>query len=65
MAGFAINVERIIEKPEVRVGLLEDGKPTKRGYLETSFLEHFATRETVECRGRTNEVNATIIVYFT
>ena len=56
MAGFSINVQKILDKPEVRVGLLEDGKPTKRGYLETSFLENFATRKTVECRGLSNEV---------
>ena len=56
MAGFAINVDKVMEKPSVRVGLQENGKPTKRGYLETSFLENFATRETAECRGITNEV---------
>ena len=56
MAGFAINVQKILDKPDVRVGLEENGKPTKRGYLETSFLEKFATRKTVECRGITNEV---------
>ena len=56
MAGFAINVQKILDKPDVRVGLEENGKPTRRGYLETSFLEKFATRKTVECRGITNEV---------
>ena len=56
MAGFAINVRKILDKPKVRVGFVENGKPTNRGYLETSFLENFATRKTVECRGPTNEV---------
>ena len=56
MAGFAINVQKITDQPKVRVGFEENGKPTQRGYLETSFLEKFATRETVECHGSTNEV---------
>lgn len=56
MAGFAVNVQKILDHPSVQVGFEENGKPTKRGYLETSFLEKFATRKTVECRGITNEV---------
>ena len=56
MAGFAINVKKILEHQEVKVGIERDGKPTRRGYLETSFLEHFASRETVHCLGTNREV---------
>ena len=56
MAGFAINVKKILEHREVKVGIERDGKPTRRGYLETSYLEHFASRETVHCLGTNREV---------
>ena len=56
MAGFAIQVQHIMSKPDVWVGFDETGQPTKRGYLETMFLENFASRETVECKGNNEEV---------
>ena len=56
MAGFTINVKKILEHQEVKVGIERDGKPTRRGYLETSYLEHFASRETVHCLGTNREV---------
>lgn len=56
MAGFAINLRGLLEKPEVQVGLEEDGSPNPLGYLETRLLQKFVTRETVECRGSMTEV---------
>ena len=56
MAGFAINVTGLLEKPEIHVGLEPDGKPNPLGYLETRLLQKFVTRETVECRGSRTEV---------
>lgn len=56
MAGFAINLRGLLEKPEVQVGLEENGSPNPLGYLETRLLQKFVTRETVECRGSMTEV---------
>jgi len=56
MAGFAINLRGLLEKPEVQVGLEEDGSPNPLGYLETRLLQKFVTRETVECRGSMTEI---------
>ena len=56
MAGFAINVKKILEHQEVKVGIERNCKLTRRGYLETSYLEHFASRETVHCLGTNREV---------
>ena len=63
MAGFAIQVQYILSKPDVWVGFDETGHPTKPGYLETMFLENFASRETVECRGNNDEVYIAIRDY--
>ncbi|XP_064382105.1 galactosylgalactosylxylosylprotein 3-beta-glucuronosyltransferase I-like isoform X2 [Halichondria panicea] len=56
MAGFAIQVTVLLSKPDVWVGFDELGEPTQRGYLETSFLEKFTSRDAVECRGNDREV---------
>ena len=60
MAGFAINIATFLSKPAVKMGFKEDKgrkRPVKDGYLETDFLENFATkRESVECRGSEREV---------
>lgn len=56
MAGFAVRVEILLTKPDVWVGFERSGEPTQVGYLETSFLENFATRNTAECRGNNREV---------
>ncbi len=56
MAGFSVHVKTLLTKPNVWVGFDPLGEPTQRGYLETSFLENFATRNTVECRGNNREV---------
>ena len=63
MAGFAINITLFLGQPDVKMGFnTENGKrhPVKDGHLETDFLENFASRETVECRGSSSEVCATI-----
>ena len=50
MAGFAINVDRILESKAV-MGKTGSGERCRR--LETCFLEQFTTRETAECiRGK-------------
>lgn len=56
MAGFAINLHLLLTRPEVWIGRNSDGRDSKVGQLETDFLEHFTTRETVECRGLNSEV---------
>ncbi len=56
MAGFAIQVTVLLSKPDVWVGFDELGEPTQRGYLGTSFLEKFTSRDAVECRGNDREV---------
>ena len=50
MAGFAINVDLIINNKEVVFGRDKNGDIIRR--LETNFLEQFTTRETAECLGR-------------
>lgn len=56
MAGFAIRVELILSNPNVWMGFAESGRPSSMGYLESNFVENFATRESVECRGNNREV---------
>lgn len=56
MAGFAMNVTLILQRPELWIGKDVHGKDSGRGHLETDFIEHIATRETVECRGSNSEV---------
>ena len=48
MAGFAINVDLILNKAAV-IGKSRNGEKCRR--LETCFLEQFTTRETAECIG--------------
>ena len=60
MAGFAVNVHSILDNPDAWYGRTRPRSPseekTSESTLETAFLEHFATRETVECRGTYKEV---------
>lgn len=59
MAGFAINLNSFLSKPDIKMGFKEEKghkRPVKDGHLETDFLENFATRESVECRGSDKEV---------
>ena len=59
MAGFAVNILSFLAKPKVKMGFNDVGGrrvPVKDGHLETDFLEKFASRETVECRGSDKEV---------
>ena len=62
MAGFAISLRLIIENPKVEIGLDSMGKTSRQGYLETDFLENFATRQTTECRGSKTEVQHVVNV---
>lgn len=68
MAGFAIHVKKILSKPDVKMGFMTikgHRRPVKDGHLETSYLEHFASQSTVECRGAENEVSFTKIFQHT
>ncbi len=56
MAGFAINLRLILEKPHALIGLNWRGEKAELGYLETAFLETFANRESAECIGSPTEV---------
>ena len=61
MAGFAIELRLILTRPEVWIGRNARGRDSKVGQLETDFLEHFTTRQKVECRGLNSEVH---VIYF-
>lgn len=59
MAGFAISITAFLAKPDVKMGFnTEKGRkhPVKDGHLETDYLENFASRSSVECRGSDKEV---------
>lgn len=58
MAAFAVHVHMLTSKPKVRMGFKPDGvKRSTSGYLEPDFLKSLgASRETVECRGASDEV---------
>ena len=61
MAGFAINVQMLLQVPDALFGY----KPHSRvkangGWQETRFLENFATNRDdsrIECRGSDKEVS--------
>ena len=62
MAGYAINVHSILYEPMAWFGRQKRRAITKElqsseSTLETTFLEYFATRETVECKGTYFEVS--------
>lgn len=60
MAGFVINITKFLSKPGVKMGFTTvEGRtrPVKDGHLETDYLEEFASRKTVECRGSETEVS--------
>lgn len=56
MAGFAVNLNLVLEKPRVVFGRNVHGGVSRYGYLESDFLEHFTTRAKVECMGSETEV---------
>ena len=56
MAGFAINLRLLLENPNVIFGRDIWGNLSKTGHLESDFLEHFTTRDSVECLGSETEV---------
>ncbi len=56
MAGFAVNLKLFLLKPWVKFGITTSGKKSKTGQLETNLLEHFITRDEIECRGSNSEV---------
>lgn len=58
MAGFAISLRLLLEKPDVVFGQNLHGHMSKMGHLESDFLEHFATRNSVECLGSETEVGS-------
>ncbi len=59
MAGFMIHITKFLSKPEVKMGFTTvkgRKRPVKDGHLETDYLENFASRSSVECRGAEKEV---------
>ena len=56
MAGFAVHLCQLFKHPKARVGVNIHGQTSKNGFLETDFLQHFANKSTVECRGSETEV---------
>lgn len=68
MAGFAVNILHFLSKPGIKMGFYEEKgrrRPVKEGHLETGYLENFASRETVECRGSDKEVRIRMYVRVT
>ena len=61
MAGFAVHLCQLFKNPKARVGVDIHGHTSRNGFLETDFLQHFATKSTVECRGSETEVRVYII----
>jgi len=58
MAGFAVHVKEFLGKKYIKMGFVKAKgrqRPVKPGYLETSYLEHFASKSSVECRSPENE----------
>lgn len=51
MAGFAINVQLLLENRKAIIGKKKDGNAVVPGYLEPEFVGQFTTRDKVECRG--------------
>ena len=56
MAGFAISLRLLLEKPDIVFGQNLHGRMSIVGHLESDFLEHFATRNSLECLGSETEV---------
>ncbi|CAI8034523.1 Galactosylgalactosylxylosylprotein 3-beta-glucuronosyltransferase 2 [Geodia barretti] len=56
MAGFAVHLCQLFKNPKARVGVDIHGHTSRNGFLETDFLQHFATKSTVECCGSETEV---------
>ncbi len=61
MAGFALNLAQVM-KSDVQFGVNVNGKDSASGQLETDFLEHFTTKDTVECRGSNEEVRVLLLI---
>ena len=56
MAGFAVNLKLVLQKPRVVFGRNVRGGVSRFGYLESDFLEQLTTRASVECMGSETEV---------
>ena len=58
MAAFAVNIRVLMEHPTARMGFKPDNKKRSLpGYIEPDFLKMLgAQRDTVECRGASDEV---------
>ena len=58
MAGFAINVRDILQKPTVWMGYKQSKTSILKGEVESCFLEYFVEDQSqLECRGSETEVN--------
>ena len=64
MAAFAINICELIKHPKAMVGVNVHGRSSKLGYLESDFVQHFATKSSVECRGSDKEVCVCVCVLY-
>lgn len=56
MAGFAVHLCLLMAHPGVVTGKDSNGKPSKSGYLESNLLEQVIDRNSLECRGPSDEV---------
>ena len=57
MAGFAVHLCLLMAHPGVVTGKDSNGKPSKSGYLESNLLEQVIDRNSLECRGPSDEVS--------
>ena len=66
MAGFAVHVREFLSKKYVKMGFMRvkgRQRPVKPGYLETTYLEHFASKKSVECRSPENEARSSLCAF--
>ena len=61
MAGFALNVKILMNKPKVKMGFKynQSDKPSTKGHAEPDFLHNLGvTKDMAECRGLPDEVSS-------
>ena len=66
MAGFALHVTQFLSKPYVKIGFFKikgRRRPVRPGYLETTYLENFVSKDKVECRSPENEVCFQVMMF--
>ena len=60
MAAFAIHLNLLLEKPEIKVGYRPgSSKRSKNGFMESDLIKSIgSSRDQIECRGVPHEVCA-------